>query len=47
MILEEQHFDLRLAMEDVLDLVTSPTYEKKLGLYFQVNPSILKELPET
>jgi PAS domain S-box-containing protein len=40
MILEEQHFDLRLAIEDVLDLVTSSTYEKKLGLYFQVDPRI-------
>jgi PAS domain S-box-containing protein len=40
MILEEQHFDLKLAIEDVFDLVTSSTYEKKLGLYFQVDPSI-------
>jgi signal transduction histidine kinase/DNA-binding response OmpR family regulator len=40
MVLEEHHFDLRLAIEDVLDLMTTATYEKKLGLYFQVDPAI-------
>jgi len=40
MILEEQHFDLRLAIEDVLDLMAAATLEKNLGLFFEVDPSI-------
>ncbi|MEI7828604.1 MAG: PAS domain S-box protein [Prolixibacteraceae bacterium] len=44
MILEEHHFDLRLAIEDVLDLMTTSTYEKKLGLYFRVDPAIPKRI---
>ena len=40
MILEEHHFDLRLAIEDVLDLMAAATLEKNLGLYFEVDPAI-------
>jgi len=40
MVLEEHHFDLRMAIEDVLDLMATTTKEKKLGLYFQVDPDI-------
>jgi PAS domain S-box-containing protein len=40
LILEEHNFDLRLAIEDVLDLVSISASQKKLGLYFQVDPSI-------
>ena len=44
MILEEHHLNLRLAIEDVLDLMATSTFEKKLGLYFQVDPSIPRRI---
>jgi len=40
MILEETSFDLRKSIEDVLDLMSTVVYEKKLGLHFQVDPTI-------
>ena len=40
MILEEHHFDLRMAIEDVLDLMAAATLEKNLGLYFEVDAAI-------
>jgi PAS domain S-box-containing protein len=40
MVLEEHQFDVRMAIEDVIDLVATQTSQKKLGLYFQVDPSI-------
>jgi len=40
MVLEEHHLNLRLAIEDVLDLMATSTFEKRLGLYFQVDPAI-------
>jgi len=40
MVLEEHQFDVRMAIEDVIDLVTTQVSQKKLGLYFQVAPSI-------
>lgn len=41
MILEEDYFDLRMAIEDVLDLVATSAHEKRLGLFFEVD----KEIP--
>lgn len=40
LILEEHNFDLRLAIEDVLDLVSLSAVQKKIELYYQVDPSI-------
>ena len=40
MILEEQVFELRMAIEDVLDLMSTAASKKKLGLYFQIDPAI-------
>lgn len=40
LILEAHNFDLRLALEDVLDLVSISASQKKLGLYYQVDLSI-------
>ncbi len=40
MILEEHRFDLKMAIEDVLDLMSTVVSNKKLGLYFQVDPII-------
>ena len=40
MVLEEHKFDVRMAIEDVIDLVTTQVSQKKLGLYFHVAPSI-------
>jgi PAS domain S-box-containing protein len=40
MILEEQVFDLRMAIEDVLDLMSTAASKKKLGLYFQIDSAI-------
>lgn len=40
MVLEEHQFDVRMAIEDVIDLVATQVSQKKLGLYFQVDPSI-------
>jgi PAS domain S-box-containing protein len=40
MILEEHSFDLRLAIEDVIDLMATAAFSKKLGLFFQVDPNI-------
>jgi len=40
MELEEQIFDLRTAVEDVLDLMATSASNKKLGLYFHVDPAI-------
>jgi len=40
MVLEEHNFDLRLAIEDVLDLMAAATLEKNLGLFFEVDPAI-------
>jgi len=44
MVLEEHSFDLRMAIEDVLDLVATATSQKKLGLYFQVDSAIPKRI---
>ena len=38
--LEAHNFDLGLAIEDVLDLVSIPASQKKLGLYYRVDPDI-------
>ena len=40
MILEEHSLDLRMAVEDVLDLMSNVVCNKKLGLYFQIDPNI-------
>ena len=40
MILEEHRFDLKMAIEDVLDLMATVVSNRKLGLYFQVDPII-------
>jgi len=40
MILEEHRFELRLAIEDVLDLMATEVSQKKLGLHFQIDPAI-------
>ena len=40
MILEEHRFDLKMAIEDVIDLMATVVSNKKLGLYFQVDPII-------
>jgi PAS domain S-box-containing protein len=40
LILEAHNFDLRLAVEDVLVLVSLAAAQKKIGLYYQVDPSI-------
>jgi PAS domain S-box-containing protein len=40
MVLEEQQFDLRLAIEDTIDLTAPAAVAKKLGLYFTVDPAI-------
>lgn len=40
MLLEEKSFNVRKAIEDVLDLMSTALYEKKLGLHFQVDPAI-------
>ena len=44
MVLEEHSFDLRMAIEDVLDLVATTTSQKKLGLYFQIDSAIPKRI---
>lgn len=44
MILEEQVFDLRNAIEDVIDLMSTSATQKKLGLYFQVDPAIPEKI---
>ena len=44
MVLEEQDFDLRSAIEEVLDLLAIPAHEKRLGLYFYVDPAIPKKI---
>jgi len=44
MTLEENSFDLRMAIEDVLDLMATAAYNKKLGLYFQVDPRIPEKI---
>ena len=40
MVLEEQNFDLRLAIEEVIDLLSTTANEKRLGLYYDVDPAI-------
>jgi len=40
MVLEEHDFDLRMAIEDVIDLLATGALQKKLGLYFQIDPEI-------
>jgi signal transduction histidine kinase/CheY-like chemotaxis protein len=40
LVLEEYQFDLRLAIEDVIDLMAVSALEKNLGLYFHIDPSI-------
>jgi len=40
MKLEEHRFDLRMAIEDVIDLMATVASHKKLGLYFQIDPVI-------
>jgi len=40
MVLENREFDLRKAIEDLLDLMTLAVSEKKLGLYYQVDNQI-------
>ena len=40
MILEEHRFDLKMAIEDVIDLMAIEVSQKKLGLYFQIDPAI-------
>jgi PAS domain S-box-containing protein len=40
LVLEEYQFDLRLAIEDVIDLLAVSALEKNLGLYFHIDPSI-------
>lgn len=44
MILEENDFDLRMVIEDVLDLMATAAYNKKLGLYFQIDPRIPQKI---
>ena len=40
MALEEQSFDLRLAIEEVIDLLSTTANEKRLGLYYDIDPAI-------
>ena len=40
MILEEQQFDLRMTIEDTLDLTSTAAIKKKLGIYFLIDPVI-------
>ncbi len=40
MVLEEHPFDLRMAIEDAIDLTAPAAVKKNLGLYFQIDPSI-------
>jgi signal transduction histidine kinase/CheY-like chemotaxis protein/putative methionine-R-sulfoxide reductase with GAF domain len=40
MILEEQSFDLKLAVEEVIDLLSITAGEKKLGLYYEIDPAL-------
>jgi PAS domain S-box-containing protein len=40
LILEAHKFDLRLAIEDVLDLVSISAAQKNVGLYYQIDPFI-------
>ena len=40
MILEEQSFDLRLALEDTIDLTAANAITKKLGLFFRIEPEV-------
>ena len=40
MTLEEHSFDLRMAIEDILDLLALAASQKKLGLYYQIDPEI-------
>jgi PAS domain S-box-containing protein len=44
MTLEEYTFDLRLAIEDVFDLMGTAAAQKKLRLYFQVDPAIPQKI---
>ncbi len=44
MTLEEHRFNLRMAIEDVLDLMSTAAFEKKIGLYFQVDPAIPQKI---
>jgi PAS domain S-box-containing protein len=44
LILEEHSFDLRMAIEDVLDLLATTALNKKLGLFFQVDPLIPQKI---
>ncbi len=40
MVLEEQQFDLRLAIEDAIDLTAHAAVKKNLGLYYLLDPAI-------
>ncbi len=40
MVLEEHNFDLIMAVEDVLDLMAPEAYNKKIGIYFQIDQAI-------
>ena len=40
MVLEEQQFDLRMAIEDTLDLTSTAAIKKKLGIYYFIDPTI-------
>jgi len=40
LVLEEYQFDLRTAVEDVIDLLAATALEKDIDLYFHVDPSI-------
>jgi len=40
LVLEEYQFDLRMAIEDVIDLMAVSALEKNLGLYYHIDPSI-------
>ncbi|MDO9255308.1 MAG: PAS domain S-box protein [Bacteroidales bacterium] len=44
LILEESSFDLRMAIEDVLDLLATSALKKKLGLFSQVDPLIPQKI---
>lgn len=44
MTLEETNFDLRLAIEDVFDLVGTATQKKKIELFYDIDPAIPQKI---
>jgi PAS domain S-box-containing protein len=44
MTLEEHSFNLKMAIEDVLDLMSTAAFEKRIGLFFQVDPVIPQKI---